>query len=98
MKCGRSDVTTLSLNCKITKGLVPINPKFKNRTLLISPQRLSRESLERHFALVRTINSEKIIQTYLFSKTDLGEDDDNDDDNIIVFTMIKFTIFYRILF
>lgn len=55
---GGSDVVVLTLNCKITERLVPIDPRFKNRRLPTTSQKQSRGSLERHFALVRTIQAE----------------------------------------
>jgi len=53
-------VATLPLNYKITRRLVPINPRFKNRRLPTTPQERSKRNLERHCALVRIIQGEKI--------------------------------------
>ena len=64
---GGSGVAILSLNCKITERLVPTDPRFKNRKLSTTLQKRSRRSLERHFALVCTIQDEKNSPTLSFS-------------------------------
>ena len=55
VRYGGSDVAAFHLNCKITKRLVHIDPKFKNRRLCSTLQKRSKGNLEKHFALVRTI-------------------------------------------